>query len=96
MIDLYQLTQAESPPEVNSLAVASTLKKYRRPQESANDRWSHALLFKRESKTGQLVVISLGQDGKRGDCCQRWVTCLDYDAVYSGQSWLQLWASNSR
>ena len=96
MVDLYQLIQAESPPAVNSVTVASILEKYHRPQEWAKDRWSNPLLFERDSRTGKLVVISLGRDGKRGGCCQRWVTSLDDDAVYSGESWLQLWASTSR
>jgi hypothetical protein len=37
------------------------------------------------------LIRSLGQDGKRGPCCQRTVENWKEDAILRGNEWLQVW-----
>lgn len=37
------------------------------------------------------LIKSFGRDGKKGNCCERWVEGLDEDVVLMNDAWLQVW-----
>ncbi len=57
------------------------------------DRWGHPfqITWEGEPENPTYSVRSLGKDGKKGDCCVRWVDDFADDAVLRGHTWLQVW-----
>ena len=58
------------------------------------DSWGHPIrvtMEVHEDEPPTYRVRSLGNDGKEGDCCVRWVDNFADDAVLQGNTWLQVW-----
>ena len=66
--------------------------------EETKDAWGHELILENvdlEDGSTATRIISLGKDGRRGGCCQKWITGWDSDAVLQVKDdqteWLQVW-----
>jgi hypothetical protein len=92
MLDLMGVLEAEEPQQLDPGSLRRILAKYNR-LECALDAWGNPLIVE-AVKNGwhpNYTVTSLGRDGRRGSCCQKFVESWDDDAVLSGKDWLQVW-----
>lgn len=90
---LSMILRAENPTALDTHSLQRMLSTQGYP-DYTRDAWGHPLQIERAtSATPSFVLRSLGRDGRRGDCCRRWLVDKDWDgdAVLKDDSWLQLW-----
>jgi hypothetical protein len=92
MIFLMGVLDSDQPEKVDSESIRSLLARGKRSYWLKDD-WGRPFVIERKEENGQprYTIISLGRDGRRGSCCQKWVDNWDDDAVLSGKEWLQVW-----
>lgn len=93
MNQLADLLRAIEPEGIERAGLERLNTNARREPSSLEDGWGNPLLVERtNSEPPRFRVISLGRDGKKGDCCQRWVHGQwDEDAILEGKDWKQVW-----
>jgi hypothetical protein len=85
------LLEEERPQRIDAATLRPLLAKYNR-SASSEDAWGRPFVLERMHEGQQgYIIISLGRDGRRGDCCKKWTDNLDDDAVLSEDGWLQVW-----
>lgn len=94
MRQLSVILRSENPPllapkDLQRLLAAKGYPDYSR------DAWGRPIeveRIQRASAAPSYVLRSLGKDGRRGKCCQRWLKeDWDSDAVLQDDTWLQIW-----
>lgn len=96
MRELMDILNAEQPERVDPDSLRPLLAKNDR-LDCREDGWGNLLLIERRIQAGReplYVIVSLGRDGRRGTCCQKWVDDWNDDAVLAGKDWLQVWVNN--
>lgn len=96
MRELMDILNAEQPARVDPESLRPLLAKKNR-LDCGEDGWGNLLLIERRIRAGKeplYVIVSLGRDGRRGTCCQKWVDDWNDDAVLAGKDWLQVWVNN--
>jgi hypothetical protein len=85
---------AEQAERFDEATMRQMLRKYNR-SECLKDGWGRLFLIERQNGPGdetRYLIVSLGRDGRRGSCCEKWVhDDWDADAVLLGEEWLQVW-----
>jgi hypothetical protein len=92
MVYLMGTLDSDEPAKVDTESIRFLLARENR-LAWLKDAWGRPFVVERKEENGQphFTVISLGRDGRRGSCCQKWVKNWDDDAVLSGKDWLQAW-----
>jgi hypothetical protein len=92
MVYLMGILDSDEPAKVDTESIRSLLAREKRLAWLRDD-WGRPFVIERKEGNGQAryTIISLGRDGRRGSCCQKWVENWDDDAVLSGKDWLQVW-----
>jgi hypothetical protein len=92
MKELMGILDTEHPAAVSSVTLHRLLEKYNR-QDPFHDGWGNEFMIERKGEGENTVyrILSLGRDGVRGPCCDRWIASWDGDAVLEGPRWLQVW-----
>ncbi len=87
----------ENPDIFDRDSIGRALDEYKHDEAVLVDGWGNPLiLYVSNTTPPSYLVMSLGRDGVRGGCCEKFTASLDSDLVWRDGAWLQVYTSESK